>query len=99
MCGNPVPTAIDPALAAVLLNPGLSRAAQLLAPRAGAGPRPAIPRLMRRPGRWLRKVAAKPTGRVAHVLQKEGVRGTATLLREVATTTVIPSFRLELDCR
>ncbi len=96
MC-NPVPTAVDPALAAVLLNLGLSSAAQLLAAHARPGQQtanqghpvhPPLPAPLGRPGRWLRAVARDPAGRVAQVLRKEGVRGTATLLREAAAKTV-----------
>ena len=90
MC-NPVPTAIDPALAAVLLNLGLSRAAQLLSavPRAGRAAglelRPALEGPAQRPV----GLVSVPVGdEVAQVLRREGARGTATLLRDAATKSV-----------
>ncbi len=87
MC-NPVPTAIDPALAAVLLNLGLSRAAQLLSVGRGSAPsahRPGLDGPAQRPAGW---ISTGVGDEVARVLRKEGARGTATLLRDAATKSV-----------
>ena len=84
---NPVPTAIDPAVAALLLNICLSQAAQVLGARGKTAE--ALPGVLGQPGRRLRAAARRPAAQAGKVLRKDGVlRGTATLVRAAATQTV-----------
>ena len=84
MC-SPVPTAVDPAVAAVLLNVCFSRAASDLRQLrfAVADARDAPAAAPKEQVGWLREAAQS-----AKAVQSRGVRGTATLLRTAATDAV-----------